>query len=136
MPPRGPRYNINDDYDDDDDNDDDDDDDEKRKNGDLGLLFRIFFLPLFFISFFLCYLCHFAFNPPPPLTHTHIFIFSIFFRSKVFPDEFEKDDDSNFHVDFIYALTNLRCRNYGLEELEWIQVPKKKRKKNNKERKK
>jgi hypothetical protein len=37
-------------------------------------------------------------------------------------DEFEKDDDSNFHIDFIHALTNLRARNYGLEEYDWLQV--------------
>ena len=37
-------------------------------------------------------------------------------------DSFEKDDDANFHVDFLHALTNLRARNYGLEEYDWLQV--------------
>ena len=40
----------------------------------------------------------------------------------VHPDSFEKDDDANFHVDFLHALTNLRARNYGLEEYDWMQV--------------
>ena len=38
------------------------------------------------------------------------------------PDEFEKDDDTNYHVDFLHALTNLRARNYGLAEYDWLQV--------------
>lgn len=28
------------------------------------------------------------------------------------PAEFEKDDDSNFHIDFINAAANLRATNY------------------------
>lgn len=32
------------------------------------------------------------------------------------PAEFEKDDDTNFHIDFIHAAANLRARNYRLEE--------------------
>eukprot|EP00922_Rhytidocystis_sp_ex-Travisia-forbesii_P048846 GHVS01072735.1.p1 GENE.GHVS01072735.1~~GHVS01072735.1.p1 ORF type:complete len:1106 (+),score=141.84 GHVS01072735.1:89-3406(+) len=32
------------------------------------------------------------------------------------PLEFEKDDDTNFHVDFICACANLRARNYNIEE--------------------
>jgi ubiquitin-activating enzyme E1 len=31
--------------------------------------------------------------------------------------EFEKDDDSNFHIDFIAAVANLRARNYSIEEV-------------------
>ncbi|CAO3645147.1 unnamed protein product [Cunninghamella echinulata] len=31
------------------------------------------------------------------------------------PCEFEKDDDSNFHIDFITAASNLRAINYGIE---------------------
>jgi ubiquitin-activating enzyme E1 len=31
------------------------------------------------------------------------------------PAEFEKDDDTNFHVDFITAAANLRARNYDLK---------------------
>jgi len=30
--------------------------------------------------------------------------------------EFEKDDDSNFHIDFIHAASNLRARNYKIPE--------------------
>ena len=33
---------------------------------------------------------------------------------KINSEEFEKDDDSNFHIDFIYALAGCRCLNYGL----------------------
>ena len=40
----------------------------------------------------------------------------------VVPDEFEKDDDSNFHMDFISAFGNLRARNYGIEEIEKFQA--------------
>lgn len=34
------------------------------------------------------------------------------------PVEFEKDDDSNFHIDFINAASNLRATNYGIEAVE------------------
>ena len=37
---------------------------------------------------------------------------------KVFPAEFEKDDDSNFHIDFINATSNLRARNYKIAECD------------------
>jgi len=30
--------------------------------------------------------------------------------------DFEKDDDSNHHIDFITAVANLRARNYDIEE--------------------
>lgn len=33
-------------------------------------------------------------------------------------NEFEKDDDTNHHMDFISAFGNLRARNYGIEEIE------------------
>ena len=36
--------------------------------------------------------------------------------------EFEKDDDSNFQIDVIYAMSALRCRNYKLEIMDWITV--------------
>ncbi len=32
--------------------------------------------------------------------------------------EFEKDDDSNYHIDFIHATSNLRARNYKIPECE------------------
>jgi ubiquitin-activating enzyme E1 len=34
---------------------------------------------------------------------------------KLTPVEFEKDDDSNHHIDFITAASNLRALNYGIE---------------------
>ena len=34
------------------------------------------------------------------------------------PAEFEKDDDSNFHIDFIHAASNLRARNYKIHECD------------------
>lgn len=33
---------------------------------------------------------------------------------KMSPSDFEKDDDSNFHMDFIVACSNLRATNYGI----------------------
>lgn len=37
-------------------------------------------------------------------------------------EEFEKDDDSNFHIDFIHAGGNARALNYGLPVMDWITV--------------
>ena len=34
------------------------------------------------------------------------------------PVDFEKDDDTNFHIDFIAAASNLRARNYKITEAE------------------
>lgn len=36
--------------------------------------------------------------------------------------EFEKDDDSNCHVDFIAACANIRASNYTLAEMDWLTV--------------
>lgn len=33
---------------------------------------------------------------------------------KLTPVEFEKDDDTNFHMDFIVAASNLRAENYDI----------------------
>jgi len=33
---------------------------------------------------------------------------------KLQPIDFEKDDDSNFHMDFIVACSNLRAENYDI----------------------
>lgn len=33
---------------------------------------------------------------------------------KLVPIEFEKDDDTNFHMDFIVAASNLRAENYDI----------------------
>jgi ubiquitin-activating enzyme E1 len=35
-------------------------------------------------------------------------------KLKLTPVEFEKDDDTNFHMDFIVASSNLRAENYGI----------------------
>ena len=37
-------------------------------------------------------------------------------------EEFEKDNDQNSHIDFIFAMANIRAANYDLEEMEWINV--------------
>ena len=34
------------------------------------------------------------------------------------PSIFEKDDDSNYHIDFIHAAANLRARNYKIPECD------------------
>lgn len=36
--------------------------------------------------------------------------------------EFEKDDDSNGHIDFITAVANLRARNYEIKEAPRHQI--------------
>lgn len=38
------------------------------------------------------------------------------------PEEFEKDNDANFHIDFIYASANCRAENYQLDKMDWITV--------------
>ena len=38
------------------------------------------------------------------------------------PEDFEKDDDSNFHMDFIGAAANLRARNYEIEEVDKLKA--------------
>ena len=37
---------------------------------------------------------------------------------KLEPVEFEKDDDTNFHIDFITAASNLRAQNYNIQEAD------------------
>lgn len=39
---------------------------------------------------------------------------------KLSAEEFEKDCDENGHIDLIYALSNLRALNYGLDAMDWI----------------
>jgi len=36
--------------------------------------------------------------------------------------EFEKDDDANFHIDFIHATANLRARNYKIGECDQMKT--------------
>ncbi len=38
------------------------------------------------------------------------------------PEQFEKDDDENGHIDFIYSMANCRSANYKLEPMTWINV--------------
>ena len=38
------------------------------------------------------------------------------------PVIFEKDNDNNFHIDFIHASANLRAQNYRLEKMDWLTV--------------
>lgn len=35
-------------------------------------------------------------------------------KLKLTPLDFEKDDDTNFHMDFIVAASNLRAENYDI----------------------
>ncbi|CAG5128343.1 unnamed protein product [Candidula unifasciata] len=37
---------------------------------------------------------------------------------KITPQEFEKDDDTNFHMDFIVSASNLRANNYSIPEAD------------------
>lgn len=39
-------------------------------------------------------------------------------KDNIFAAEFEKDDDKNFHIDFIHASSNLRARNYKIPECD------------------
>ena len=39
-----------------------------------------------------------------------------------FPEEFEKDDDSNYHIDYMYSLANCRAANYELVPMNWLTV--------------
>ncbi|KAH7447147.1 hypothetical protein KP509_01G093700 [Ceratopteris richardii] len=38
------------------------------------------------------------------------------------PIHFEKDDDTNFHMDFITGLANMRARNYGIPEVDKLKA--------------
>jgi hypothetical protein len=35
---------------------------------------------------------------------------------------FEKDNDANYHIDFMYAMANCRSQNYKLDEMDWLTV--------------
>ena len=37
-------------------------------------------------------------------------------------ETFEKDNDSNFHIDFMYSMANCRSLNYKLDPMDWINV--------------
>lgn len=36
--------------------------------------------------------------------------------------QFEKDDDTNFHMDLITALANMRARNYSVQEVDKLKA--------------
>ena len=42
--------------------------------------------------------------------------------SKIEATDFEKDDDTNGHIAFIYATSNLRARNYKINEVDFQRV--------------
>ena len=42
--------------------------------------------------------------------------------SKINSQIFEKDEDLNFHIDFIYSVSNLRAKSYNLEYMDWLSV--------------
>lgn len=43
-------------------------------------------------------------------------------KGKVNVVEFEKDEDSNFHIDFISSTANLRARNYKITEANRFKI--------------
>jgi len=38
------------------------------------------------------------------------------------PQEFEKDDATNFHMDFIHAVANLRAENYLIQPVDKLKA--------------
>lgn len=52
-------------------------------------------------------------DTPPPLPPT-----SSFSHLRLTPQSFEKDDDDNFHIDFITAASNLRATNYDITPVD------------------
>ena len=43
-------------------------------------------------------------------------------KNKAAPVEFEKDDPTNYHIEFIAGISNLRARNYKIEEVDNFKV--------------
>jgi len=41
---------------------------------------------------------------------------------KLHPVQFEKDDDTNYHMDFIAGVANMRARNYGIGEVDKLKA--------------
>lgn len=41
---------------------------------------------------------------------------------KINPEKFEKDYDQNGHIEFIFASTNIRARNYNIKEIEKLKL--------------
>lgn len=42
--------------------------------------------------------------------------------AKINPTEFEKDDPTNWHIEFVAAVANLRARNYKIKEVPKFKV--------------
>ena len=40
----------------------------------------------------------------------------------IVPENFEKDNDMNFHIDFVYSMANCRSECYGIEKTTWMSV--------------
>jgi ubiquitin-activating enzyme E1-like protein 2 len=43
---------------------------------------------------------------------------------RVFPEDFEKDDDTNHHIDFITAASNIRAAQYGIQPADRLKTKK------------
>lgn len=43
-------------------------------------------------------------------------------KNLVRSEEFEKDNDANFHIDFMYSMANCRASCYKLDYMDWITV--------------
>jgi len=43
-------------------------------------------------------------------------------KKELIGEEFEKDNDANYHIDIIYSMSNLRAVNYKLEQMDWVNV--------------
>ena len=43
-------------------------------------------------------------------------------NASIVPQDFEKDDDTNFHMDFIVACSNLRAFNYSIPPADKLKV--------------
>ncbi len=38
------------------------------------------------------------------------------------PEDFEKEEDNNGHIDLIYSMANCRSTNYKLTPMDWLPV--------------
>lgn len=54
----------------------------------------------------------------PPNTHTLPSLPTL----SLFTSQFEKDDDTNFHMEMIAGLANMRARNYSVQEVDKLKA--------------